>query len=148
MKLLAHLTVVVAAFAALHGSATAQSDTSPAEIVRGVLSQPDDRLDYGRAKLAFDRIVDPSLNADAALAEIDRLAGSASALAGADASPAARLSALRRVIYESGDWNGRRPFAYDHADARAERPQQADPDLPRHPARQLRVDADPLPDRG
>jgi regulator of sirC expression with transglutaminase-like and TPR domain len=30
--------------------------------------------------------------------------------------PAARLSALRRVIYESGAWNGGRPFAYDHAD--------------------------------
>ena len=80
------------------------------------MSLPDDQLDYGRAKLAFDRIVDPSLNADAALAEIDRLAGSASALAGPNASPAARLSALRRTIYESGDWNGRRPFAYDHSD--------------------------------
>jgi hypothetical protein len=28
----------------------------------------------------------------------------------------AKLSALRRVIYESGAWNGGRPFAYDHAD--------------------------------
>lgn len=94
----------------------AQSAPEPAAVVRDVLSVSDDRLDYGRAKLAFGRVVDPSLNADAALAEIDRLAGSAGALAGPDASPAARLSALRRVIYESGEWNGRRPFAYDHAD--------------------------------
>lgn len=88
---------------------------SPAAVVSNVLSVPDDQLDYGRAKLEFDRIIDPSLNVDAALAEIDRLASRACALAGAHAS-AAKLSALRRVIYESGDWNGGRPFAYDQAD--------------------------------
>ena len=102
----------LAAFSSLAAAAA----STPAAIVGSVLSLPDEQLDYGRAKLAFDRIVDPSLNADAVLAEIDRLARSASALAGPNASPAARLSALRRVIYESGDWNGRRPFAYDHAD--------------------------------
>ena len=73
-------------------------------------------LDYGRAKLAFDQIIDPSLNVDATLAEIDRLALRASALVDAGASPATKLSALRRVFYESGDWNGGRPFSYDHAD--------------------------------
>lgn len=77
---------------------------------------PDSQLDYGRAKLAFDRLVDPSSNAEAALAEIDRLAARATALAGAGASSAVKLAALRRVIYESGAWNGNRPFSYDHAD--------------------------------
>jgi regulator of sirC expression with transglutaminase-like and TPR domain len=101
---------------AIASCSTAAAASTPAAIVRSVLSLPDDQLDYGRAKLAFDRIVDPSVDADAALAEIDRLAGTASALAGPHASPAARLSALRRVIYESGAWNGGRPFAYDHAD--------------------------------
>lgn len=103
-------------FLAIASCSAAAPASTPTDIVRGVMSLPDDQLDYGRAKLAFDRIVDPSLNADAALAEIDRLAGSASALAGPNSSPAARLSALRRVIYESGGWNGSRPFSYDHAD--------------------------------
>jgi regulator of sirC expression with transglutaminase-like and TPR domain len=80
------------------------------------LSLPDDQLDYGRAKLTFDQVIDPSLDVEATLAEIDRLASQAAALAGAGSSPAARLSALRRVIYERGDWNGGRPFAYDHDD--------------------------------
>jgi regulator of sirC expression with transglutaminase-like and TPR domain len=97
-------------------SPVAAAASTPAAIVRGILSLPDDQLDYGRAKLAFDRIVDPSSNVDAISAELDRLAQSANALAGADASQASKLSALRRAIYESGDWNGRRPFAYDHAD--------------------------------
>ena len=81
-----------------------------------MLSLPDDQLDYGRAKLVFDQVIDPSLNVDTTLTEIDRLVRSASAMAGADTSPAAKLSALRRVVYESGAWNGRRPFSYDHAD--------------------------------
>jgi regulator of sirC expression with transglutaminase-like and TPR domain len=92
------------------------SAQTPASQIEAILSLPDDQLDYGRAKLAFDRIIDPSINADAVSAEIARLARSASALAGAHAPPSARLAALRRTIYESGAWNGRRPFAYDHAD--------------------------------
>jgi regulator of sirC expression with transglutaminase-like and TPR domain len=98
-----------------HAAASAQPAT-PAAIVRDVLSVPDNALDYARAKLAFDQIIDPALNVDATLAEVHRLGSNANALAGANASPAAKLSALRRVIYESGTWNGGRPFAYDHAD--------------------------------
>jgi regulator of sirC expression with transglutaminase-like and TPR domain len=56
------------------------------------------------------------VDSEATLAEIDRLARNADALAGPGASPAAKLAALRRVIYESGDWNGGRPFSYDHTD--------------------------------
>lgn len=116
MTLLRYLVVAVSAALAFQSGATAQPASSPAAIVREILSRPDDQLDYGRAKLAFDRIVDPAIDADATLARIDRLAREAEALAGARASPAAKLAALRRVIYESGPWNGGRPFSYDHAD--------------------------------
>jgi hypothetical protein len=102
VKLLGYFMFVVSAVLASHGGANAQPSSSPAGVVRDILSVPDDQLDYGRAKLAFDRIIDPSVNADAVLAEIDQLASRASALAGANAAPAAKLSALRRVIYESG----------------------------------------------
>jgi len=101
---------------AWHGSAVAQPASSPAAIVQGILSVPDDQLDYARAKLAFDRIVDPSVNVEATLAEIDRLARRATALAGPGAAPARKLAALRTAIYQPGAWNGGRPFAYDHAD--------------------------------
>jgi hypothetical protein len=97
-------------------SASAPPGSSPAAVVQGILSVPNDRLDYARAKLTFDRIVDPSVNVDANLAEIDRLARSAIALAGPGASPDRKLAALRTVIYRSGAWNRGRPFSYDHAD--------------------------------
>ena len=88
MPLLGVLRAATLSVLALVSSSAAAASTgsTPAAIVRGVLSLPDDQLDYGRAKLAFDRIVDPPLNVDAILAEIDGLAESATALAGADAS--------------------------------------------------------------
>jgi regulator of sirC expression with transglutaminase-like and TPR domain len=108
--------MVATAVLSWQSAALGQPAPSPAAVVRSILSQPDDRLNYGRAKLAFDRIVDPTVDSEATLAEIDRLASSARALAGPGASPATKLAALRRVIYESGAWNGNRPFSYDHAD--------------------------------
>jgi regulator of sirC expression with transglutaminase-like and TPR domain len=96
--------------------AKAQQPNSPGAAVGAVLSLPDSQLDYGRAKLAFDRIIDPSIEADATHAEVESLAAHATALAGPRATDAAKLAALRRVIYESGAWNGNRPFSYDLAD--------------------------------
>jgi len=88
----------------------------PAESVRSILAVPDSQLDFARAKLAFDRNIDTSFNADATFAEVERLATHATALAGAGANDAAKLAAVRRVIYTSGAWNGNRPFSYDLAD--------------------------------
>jgi regulator of sirC expression with transglutaminase-like and TPR domain len=96
--------------------AAAQQPPTPAMAVQAVLALPDNQLDYGHAKLAFDRIIDPSIDTDAALAEIDRLADRAAVLAGRNAFDAAKLAALRRVVYESDAWNGNRPFSYDHVD--------------------------------
>lgn len=97
-------------FLACHSGAFGQPPASPVTVVRSALSVPDGQLTYARAKLAFDQIIDPTLGADSTLAEIDRLSRSASAIAGANASPTAKLTALRQVIYESGEWNGGRPF--------------------------------------
>ena len=64
------------------GAATSPSDSAPAAAVRAILSVPNDELDYGRAKIALDRLIDPSIDGNAILAEIDRLVRSASEIAG------------------------------------------------------------------
>lgn len=87
-----------------------------ADSVRAILSVPDDRLDYARVKLALDALVDPSSDVDETMAELDRMATKARRLAGKSASEGAKLGAIRQLIYESGPWNGHRPFDYDHAD--------------------------------
>jgi regulator of sirC expression with transglutaminase-like and TPR domain len=110
------LAMLVAGVLSWQPPALSQSPPSPAAVIQSILSQPDDQLNYGRAKLTLDRIIDPAINAESTLAELDRLARNASSLAGPAASLDAKLAALRRVIYESGVWNHGRPFSYDHAD--------------------------------
>lgn len=99
-----------------HGMSPEMGLRSPAEGLRAILARPDDKLDYARAKLAIDRLVDPALDTARAAAELDRLTAAASRLAGPAADANARLGALRRLIYEAGPWNEDRPFAYDHDD--------------------------------
>lgn len=91
------------------GSAAAD----PVAVVRAILSVADAELDYARAKLAFDRLIDPSHDAEDTLAQLDRLAEDARRLAGPAAAPDARFAALRRLIYQDGPWNDHRAFAYD-----------------------------------
>ncbi|HEY0627591.1 MAG TPA: transglutaminase family protein [Allosphingosinicella sp.] len=84
--------------------------------VEAVLSLPHDKLDYARAKIAFDRIIDPSIDEQWVLAELDGLTERARELAGASARDNAKLNALHKLIYRSGPWNEHRPFSYDHDD--------------------------------
>jgi regulator of sirC expression with transglutaminase-like and TPR domain len=90
--------------------------SSPVSQVRAVLAPRDHELDYARAKLSLDSIIDPSIDAEAALTELERLGSAARTLAGPDADEPGRLNALRKLIYEGGPWNDHRPFAYDHDD--------------------------------
>ena len=113
---MARFLALAALFLAWQSGTVQQAAASPVAVVQSVLSSPDDQLDYALAKLAFDRIIDPSLDVDAVLAEIHRLAGCAIMLAGSRSSQAQKLAALRRVISEARDWNGGRPFGYDQAD--------------------------------
>lgn len=101
--------------AAAFSSGSVQASTSPAAVVRAALSVPESDLDYTDAKLIFDRIIDPDLDDAAVIARVDRLTEAASRMA-AGANDIDRLRAVRQVIYDAGEWNGGRPFTYDHAD--------------------------------
>lgn len=99
-----------------HRPLTYKDEPDIAAAVGTILSVTDGELDHGRAKLALDSLVDPSLDGEAAMAELDRMADRARDLAGPGAPEGVRLGAVRRLIYDSGPWNGRRPFGYDHSD--------------------------------
>lgn len=93
----------------------------PGGLVSSILDLADVELDYVTAKVAFDRFVDPSAAHSSVLTELTQLSNVAIELAGPDASPDARLSALRRLLYDSGPWNGGKPFAYDQTDPLGQR---------------------------
>lgn len=92
------------------------SDSDVAAVVEHELALPDQQLDYARAKIAFDGIVDATQDAAAIDAELDRLTEGTKQLIGKAVDEDAVMAALRRFIYESGPWNEHRPFGYDHDD--------------------------------
>lgn len=89
---------------------------SPASSVRAVLSVPDAELSYVTAKLAFDRIVDPSIDEAKIATKIDSMAAQVRKLTGTRASDVDKLKAVRQVLYDGGAWNSNKPFSYDHED--------------------------------
>lgn len=88
----------------------------PASAVRNILSVPDAALDYDRAKLALDRLIDPAIDSATVMASIARMVTIARQMAGSSVDTDTTLKALRTLVYEAGPWNENRPFAYDHAD--------------------------------
>ncbi|MGK9232534.1 hypothetical protein KXS07_11415 [Inquilinus limosus] len=83
-----------------------------------LLDTADADQDLARTKLAIDKFVDPAIDADATLAEIDRMTATIEKMIAtlppeAAASSLERMKALRAFLYEPGWWNDQRPFTYD-----------------------------------
>jgi len=97
-------------------------ENAPAQLqarTEALFEQGRDLLDV---KLSVDSIVDPATNAQAVKTLIDRMADDVEAMAGEGAKSAETLAALKRYLYESGAWNGNRPFQYDLDDPLGEKP--------------------------
>lgn len=89
---------------------------TPATIVGGTLNADGNQLDYLQAKLAFDRIIDTTVDPGSVTVGIGRMVTFATEMAGLQADDTRKLAAIRTVIYRAGAWNDHRPFAYDLAD--------------------------------
>lgn len=89
------------------------SDFKEAEDIRKILRQPPEALDLARTKLIIDGMIDPSIDVESNLRTIDAMVVRIRAMPEFGVSSASRLFALRRYVYESGEWNDRRPFQYD-----------------------------------
>ncbi len=107
-----HIIIVVCA---IFSTSIAFAEDSAATI-RASLATISTDTDYATAKLAFDQIVNPSIDVAAIIAEIDRMAVAAQIMAGPSATSTQKTAAVRKVIYESGLWNDNRPYQYDHSD--------------------------------
>ncbi len=84
--------------------------------VKAIFAQDMETIDLARAKLELDRLVMPSVDVDAELAQIDAMATELAAMIPAGADAWAKVEVLRRYLYEAGPWNDNRPFAYDMTD--------------------------------
>lgn len=112
LQILAYLALI----GLLPAVATESSGRDPVAALRTIMAEPDAQIDFARVKLLFDKFIDPTIDVSASIKEIDEMADTARRMAGPNAAPLQRLAAVRRVIYVSGDWNGRHPFQYDLTD--------------------------------
>lgn len=117
------LCFVILAFCLPVAPGFAQSaKADPAELVTAVEALFAPGRDLLDVKLTVDSMVDPSANAQAVEAEIARMADAIGSMAGEMARSAEKLTALKRYLYESGEWNGNNPFQYDLDDPLGEKP--------------------------
>lgn len=89
------------------------SDFKEAEDIRKILRQPPEALDLARTKLTIDRMIDPSIDVESNLKAIDAMTAGIRAMPEFGASGTSKLNALRRYVYQPGEWNDRRAFQYD-----------------------------------
>jgi regulator of sirC expression with transglutaminase-like and TPR domain len=73
-------------------------------------------LDLAEVKFQIDEAVDPRFSIDEGRKEFEALAAKLKAITPPSASVSEKLNILKRFIYESGNWNDNRPFAYNHDD--------------------------------
>lgn len=98
-------------------AATLAATTPPQETtLLLLLQQPEGSVDLARAKIAIDRLVDPSIDPDATLRLVEEWAAKARARFPANASNKVKMDMLISTLYEPGPWNDHRSFGYDYSD--------------------------------
>ncbi|WP_236611023.1 transglutaminase-like domain-containing protein, partial [Xanthomonas citri] len=97
-------------------SAWASTPAPQETTLRLLLQQPEGSIDLARAKITIDRMIDPSIDTEATLREVDQWAAKARARFPAGASNKVKMDLLISTLYEPGPWNDHRPFGYDYTD--------------------------------
>ncbi|MDH5821559.1 transglutaminase family protein [Luteimonas sp. RD2P54] len=90
--------------------------------LRTQFALPDQRVSYLDAKLAVDRVIDPSTDEIAVRRDIDRWERAVRDNFPIGASDRGILDALLKTLYTPGPWNDNRPFSYDLSDPLGSQP--------------------------
>jgi regulator of sirC expression with transglutaminase-like and TPR domain len=80
------------------------------------VAQSSQTIDFLAAKIAFDQIIDPTIDPASVRNQVQQLISAARAFAGPHPRVGAQFDAVRKVLYRSGPWNNNHPFTYDHSD--------------------------------
>ncbi len=118
-------TLLGAAMLPCSANEKASARVDPVAVVRAQLSSPDSDLDLALAKLSFDHLLDPTIDVGIYLKQINQIVETIRSMAGPGASEKVKLSKIRDFLYESGNWNGHRPYQYDLSDPLGHKPGNA-----------------------
>lgn len=81
-----------------------------------ILRQNESAMDLAKIKLTIDTMIDPTVDIDAGLKQIDDMAAQVRAMLRGFPSSNERLQALRTYLYEKGPWNVYQSYGYDFDD--------------------------------
>lgn len=81
--------------------------------VRALFERDMTKLDFAEVMVDVERIINPRIDGDAMLAEIDRMATQIKSAVPTNAPEWSKVDAIRQYIYEPGYWNDNQAFAYD-----------------------------------
>lgn len=84
--------------------------------VRDLFTSDLETIDFARVKIEVDRMIDPNIDAEAQLAQIDQMVTTIETMLPPDADSWSKVEAIRRYVYQPGPWNGGNAFSYDHDD--------------------------------
>lgn len=84
--------------------------------LRRLLLQSEGSIDLARAKLTIDHLVDPAVNVQATLHELDQWTDRIRSRFPSGASNKTKINLLISTLYQPGPWNDYQPFSYDFAD--------------------------------
>lgn len=108
------LRIFLVLFAFFLSATTALSDIRAD--VRELFSREKDDFDFARLKIEVGRMIDPSINVDAQLSQIDQMVATIRTMLPPNATSWDKVETIRRYIYQAGAWNDGRAFSYDHDD--------------------------------
>ncbi|MEY2153019.1 transglutaminase family protein [Rhodanobacter sp. 115] len=82
-------------------------------ILEQLANPADGRVDYAKVQTTIERAVNPTFDAAAFNAELDRWSNMVRARGTKGAPPTDVMTVLGQVIYTPGPWNDNHPFSYD-----------------------------------
>ena len=93
--------------------ATESTGNDVIKIIESILAKPDANIDLAKTKLTIDKLVDPSINFNAAMGKINQMVKTLKRDLNPDMMPLDKALSLSSFLYESGYWNNYKPFQYD-----------------------------------
>ena len=110
------IVLILGCFTLSNASAFSGNSSNPIPLIQQILQNPPEAYDLARLKFTFDKYIDPQTDVDAGVQQVDRMASTVLRMAGDSATSFQKMQALRKFIYMAGEWNGYKPFQYDHED--------------------------------
>lgn len=92
------------------------SNFPEAQQIQSIITQPENSLDFAKAKLSIDKMVDPSIEIEKNLKKIDDIVIKVNNMLPPNAKSMDKMLTIKKYLYEAGTWNNYQPYQYDFSD--------------------------------